>query len=295
MTKVSAIVSCYNGEKYLPAFLENCAAQSMAAQTEIVLVHNNPSPNELGIVKAFIEKHPALLNHIIVPREPLAVSTNRAIIAAKGEYVCIWNIDDLRTSNSLELMAKTLDSNQQTGFTYGDFTIVKNWLEKMGKPIVVPDFERKIFIFGMHLGPFYMWRKDLCEKIGYWDEQFKSGADFDYAVRLALESEGKKTQGLLGYYLDEGIGLSTGKTPWQPIERTVIELRYGIYQKLDFWYYTRAKKYRLNEILQSGKWYPLGDFVPHFKDFAQSRKLMVWAIMKYPFWILKRLFNKMTR
>ena len=293
--KVSAIVSCFNGQKYLPAFLDNCAAQTISARTEIILVHNNPSENEINIIHQFQEKHPGLINHIIVPREPLAVSTNRAIKVAAGEYVCIWNVDDLRTEDSLELMERTLDENPNNAFTYGDYIIVNQWQKTQGRKIITPEFEKLKCIQEMHLGPFYMWRKSLCATVGYWDEQFKSGGDFDYATRLAVESEGLKTRGLLGYYLDEGLGLSTGKTPWQPIERTVIELRFGVYHKLDFWYYNRAKKYRIVEILLDGKWFPLQNFVPHYRDFISNKINILWAVVKYPFWILQRIFSKLKR
>ncbi len=293
--KVSAITSVYKGEKYLAAFLANCSGQTIKNSLEIVLVHNQPSDKETEIVKQFQNQHPGLLNHIVVAREPLAISTNRAIKAAAGEYVCIWNVDDLRTPDSLEIMARTLDSNPKAGFTYGDYIIVRQWESKNGRLITEPEFEKKIFIQGMHLGPFYMWRKSLCEKLGYWDEQFKSGADFDYAARLALEAAGKKTNGLLGYYLDEGLGLSTGKTPWQPIERTTIELRFGVYKKLDFWYYNRAKKYRVNNILLDGQWYAVEHFAPSIQAATQSKFFVLYAIIRYPFWVLKRIYNKVAR
>lgn len=289
--KVSAIVSCYKGEKYLPEFLKNCAEQTLRSETEIVLVHNQPSETEARIVKNYQARYPGLVNYIVVPRESLAVSTNRAIKAAKGEYVCIWNVDDLRTPNSLELMAKTLDENQTTSFTYGDFIIVNNWKSQAGRLISTPEFDKRKFARSMNLGPFYMWRKSWCERFGYWDEQFKSGADFDHSVRLALESQGKKTHGLLGYYLDEGLGLSTGKTPYQPIERTVIELRYGIYHKLDFWYYNRAKQYNVHNLLQNGVWQPIERLAPHYRAFAENKALMVYATLRYPFWLIERAIN----
>lgn len=293
--KISAIVSCYNGAKYLPAFLKNCSGQTVVNYLEIILVHNQPSADEINIVKNFQQKYPGLINHIIVPREPLAVSTNRAMKAAAGDYLCIWNVDDLRTENSLALMAATLDQNPSLGFTYGDYIMVSRWQSQAGKLINTPEFEKKEFAEGMHLGPFYMWRKQLCQTLGYWDEQFKSGADFDYAVRLAIESEGKKTQGLLGYYLDEGLGLSTGKTPYQPIERTVIELRYGMYHKLDFWYYARTKSYRLSEVLEGEKWKNINSLAPHRHLYARSRFWMVYTFVSYPFWVLKRAINKLKR
>ena len=293
--RVSALVSCYKGEKYLSAFLQNAAEQTMRDTLEIVLVHNQPSEQEKTIVRQFQEKYPGLVNHIVVSREPLAVSTNRAIQAAAGDYVCVWNVDDLRTPNSLELMAQTLDKNPQVAFTYGDYIVVKQWLSTKGRQVNNPEFEKKEFVESMHTGPFYMWRKSLCQKIGYWDEQCLQGADYDYSCRLACESEGKKTPGQLGYYLDEGLGLSTRRGSLQPIERTFIELRFGIYSKLDFWYYTMAKKYDVERVLQNGIWVPVDVLAPHRKHYTQSRLWLVYAVGRYPFWILLRAYHYLKK
>ena len=54
----------------------------------------------------------------------------------------------------------------------------------------------------MYCGPFRAWKKVIHEKIGYFDEQLRSGADFDLMVRVAIVYKMKKTQGLLGYYLN---------------------------------------------------------------------------------------------
>ncbi|PJE60051.1 MAG: hypothetical protein COU85_00385 [Candidatus Portnoybacteria bacterium CG10_big_fil_rev_8_21_14_0_10_44_7] len=293
--KISALVSCFNGSKYLSEFLENCAQQTISNKTEIVLVHNEPSKEELETVKSFQKQYPGLINHIVVPKEPWDVSVNRAIKASQGKYVCIWNVDDLRVPDSLERMAETLDANPKVGFTYGDYIIVRKWQSQTGRLVVALEFEKNKFRQGMYLGPFFMWRKSLCGSIGLWDEQLRTGGDFDFAVRLAIVAEGKKTLGNLGFYLDEGLGLSTGRTPWQAIERTVIELRYGVYHKLDFWYYNRAKKYRILKILNGGVWYPLAKFVPSYKSFAENCFYILYAVFRYPFWLLRRVLNKINK
>ncbi len=294
--KVSAIVSCYNGAKYLPDFLENCAQQTIRDQTEIVLAHNDPSEKELSIVREFEGKYPNLIKHLAVSKEPLAVSMNRCIKNASGEYVCIWNIDDLRTANSLELMVQVLDNNPACSFTYGDFIIIKEWKSQTGKYIRTPEWDNhKRFVEGFPEGPFPMWRKYIHENLGYFDEQLKQGADYEFFARFSINHKGRKTKGLLGYYLDEGLGLSTKKATLQPVERTFIELRYGIYHKLDFWYYFRAKKYNLTQVLEDSKWKDLSVLEPNFIKYRENIFWLIYAIARYPFWILWRIFNKLRK
>ena len=73
-----------------------------------------------------------------------------------------------------------------------------------------------------------MFRKSLIKKSGLFDEQFTCGADYDLALRLVRNGEALFISDILGYYLNEGQGQSTKPNSKQPIERTVVELRYNV-------------------------------------------------------------------
>ena len=73
-----------------------------------------------------------------------------------------------------------------------------------------------------------MFRKSLIEKSGVFDEQFISGADYDLALRLVRNGKAHFMPDVLGYYLNEGLGQSTKPDSKQALERTAIELRYGV-------------------------------------------------------------------
>jgi len=100
----------------------------------------------------------------------------------------------------------------------------------------------------MILGPFFMFRKTAIEKAGVFDEQLVSGADFDLALRLAFNGKGLHIPEILGYYLNEGMGASTRPNSKQPLERTVIELRYGL-NVLEPHLIPEAKKYDVENII----------------------------------------------
>ncbi len=51
---------------------------------------------------------------------------------------------------------------------------------------------------GMILGPFFMVRRTLLDKTGWFDEQLKSGADFDLAMRMARCGKGMHIPMFLG-------------------------------------------------------------------------------------------------
>ena len=237
---------------------------------ELIICANEPSPVEEQFLWEFRELWEEQVKILVVPRESLYASWNRCLKAASGEYLAIANVDDLRTVNSLEIQMKALEKDRGALFCFGPFAIVNRFPSEVGAIINPREYDQWEFSRSMMIGPFFMWRKSTNPAIQYFDEQFKSGGDFDFAIRLALHGRGIKINNLLGYYLDEGSGLSTG-SELQPIERTVIELRYGIFDKLDASYLAKAKEYQIHRLQQQGQWISIKQFVPDYQGFIQER------------------------
>jgi len=226
MTKVSTITPCYNMGKYMRGFLDNLSTQTHK-DLEIVIDHNEPSDEEINLIEEYNKKYDNIFHIQVEGLDPIGISMNRCIEFATGDYLCIWNVDDLRTPDSIEVMAKALDDNPDIDFVYGNYTIVSNFGGTDGQYVDETGRESELTT-GMILGPFFMFRKSLIEKSGVFDEQLIQGADYDLALRLAFNGKGLHLPINLGYYLNEGLGQSTKPDSKQPIERTVIEMRYNI-------------------------------------------------------------------
>ena len=226
MTKVSTITPCYNMSKYMRGFLDNLSTQTHK-DLEIVLDHNDPSDEEVKLVEDYNEQYDNILHIKVEGVDPIGTSMNRCIEYATGDYLCIWNVDDLRTPDSIEVMAKALDENPDVDFVYGNYTIVPNFGGTQGQYVDETGREDELTT-GMILGPYFMFRKSILDKSGVFDEQLVQGADYDLALRLAFNGKGLHLPVNLGYYLNEGLGQSTKPDSKQPVERTVIELRYDI-------------------------------------------------------------------
>ncbi len=269
--QLSIITSCYRGEKYLSAFFERVSRQTIFSEIEIVFIANDPTEWERTIIESFQEKYPENIIYKEVAREPISVSMNRAIRASNGEYIFNWDIDDLRTDNSIELQYKTLSSNDDVMLTYGDFIITQELWSHHGTEIDSPEFERKEFVMSMHCGPFRAWKKSIHYTVWYFDEQLRSGADFDLMVRIATFFTMKKTYGLLGYYLNANTWLSTGgqKTffPLQARELNIINFRYNILSKIDF--FVPIRGYNIYNFLYQGQYISISQFwFPEKREFT---------------------------
>jgi glycosyltransferase involved in cell wall biosynthesis len=284
--RVSILLSVYRGERFLREYLENVLQQSVLDQVELSIVHNDPTESERNILDEYSLK--VRMVRCEVARENLYKSWNRAILQSSGEYVACWNVDDLRTVDSLEKMIFTLDRHTTVGWTYGDFVITNRFGSTSGAYVQAVEWTRALGSSGAIGGPFFMWRRNIVSKVGWFDEQLLSGGDFDYTVRLSMCTIGKRTATLLGYFLSEEKGLSTsGKL--QPIERTVIQLRYAIYQNFDWYYMLEALQYRISHVLQpGGVWTTIATCVPTYGDLMHARKGTAWRIPFYTIYAAAR-------
>lgn len=284
----SSITPCFRMKPYLKKFLEELPKQTIFDQIEIVLDHNEPDAEEIAWVKEFQAKYPGRINHIIVPKvDPIGTSMNRCIRQAKSDLVTIWNVDDLRTPRSMEIQVGLLD-NPAYGIAFGDYRVVRSFGATDGS-IVDNQPVGQEMTRSMITGPFFMFRKSLCEKAGMFDEQLKSGADFDLSIRLGFHAKAIATTELLGYYLNEGKGASTRPNSKQPMDRTIIELRYGIYDKIDYDYISFVNEFDVSNVIQEGVRVPVTSLVPDYAKIISDRK-STWLAKGRRKYILKKIF-----
>jgi hypothetical protein len=282
VTLVSILTPCFRGEPYLEGYFEAVLAQTALEQIEVVLVHNEPSPEELAIIASVNARHPGLVRHVVVPegwdpeqargaraRESVSRSMNRGVAAASGAFVALWNVDDVRLPDSVEAEARTLREHPDALMTYGDMVMVRRYGDTVGDLIASPEFDRATFMRGC-FGGFQMWRREALDLVGPFDEQLRSGADFDLWVRFAANGELVRTPQVLGYYLNAGTGLSTSADGLQPTERTVVELRYGILDKIEPRYLARASRYRVGELRIGDDWVSVEAYVPGLSGLLAS-------------------------
>ena len=226
MPKVSAITSIYKSEKYLEGYIKNVSKQKFK-DFEVHIDLNKPSEFERSKLSKFSKYNEKVKLNISESLKSMSASWNTCILNSNSEYICLWNVDDQRSKNSLKVMSEALDLNENIDIVYGHYYKIRNYKKIFGKLVDMSKSEHLLKV-GMILGPFFMFRRTLIEKAGYFDEQLVSGADYDFAMRILNHGKALYLKKNLGYFLDEGLGASTRPNSKQAIERTLVELRYGI-------------------------------------------------------------------
>jgi hypothetical protein len=103
----------------------------------------------------------------------------------------------------------------------------------------------------------------------------------EFSFRVAMKGLlMTRCEGLLGYFTDAAEGLSTGGGKRiSEIERTAIQLRYGVFDKIDPTLVKEANEYKLDTIKQAISWIPILNYLPELASYRKSRQAL-WILGK---------------
>lgn len=296
--RISVITSLYRCHHHLHRYFDAVSRLTNPDEVELLLIHNEPTHEEVSVIRDAMSRIPRLhIHHILVPhRESLYASWNRGMQLAQAEYIAIWNVDDIREPDSLQRQAATLDKHPEVAMTYGDIVGIQQPHERTGVYYHHPEFgsHPREFLRSFYSSCFPMWRKAVHEVVGYFDEQFRIVGDFDFQVRVARQFPLAKTQGLLGYYLEgDPKKLSSSYSDLER-ERTVIELRYGQFDKVNLVFLPAALlKHRILYILCGAERIAVPSVFPRYWSFVLSRiHLFVGSLVQLPWNVVRYIKNR---
>lgn len=274
--RLTLITTAFRSAPYLDAYCAGVAALINLQEIGVRLIMNDPDEAERRIAAKYSLRYPGVFCVEEVARESIGVSINRGLFEARTPYVAFIDVDDVRVPDSLARQMAVLDSNPRVDFTYGDFMIVPAQGIWEGERVTAPEFDRNEFTRSCFASPSQMFRRRLLERVGGIDEQLRSGGDYDFQIRAALSCTFARTPGLMVYYTKFPESRSASSSYLQPLERTMIELRYGLYDKTmslkGYPFVEEARSfYRLNEILLGGEWHSIEEFAAGYEALLASR------------------------
>lgn len=197
-SKVTALVSTYNAEKFIRGCLDDLLAQTLRTQNrlEIIVINSGSKQGEARILREYLARG-VDIQVITSLREPMYAALNRGIRMATGDYVTICNTDDRHAPYALERLATALDDNIETGLVYADCYVTPTENAVWGgdyklsaeAPYMTgrlnwPEFDARKLVEGYYLGPQPMWRRTLHAVVGAFDDNYIVAGDYEFGLRL---------------------------------------------------------------------------------------------------------------
>lgn len=189
--KVSILMNCYNGEKFVSQALDSVFAQTYD-NFEVIFIDNCSVDDSAKIASSYGDK-------VKIYKTPENMSLCRARVFAKqfitGDYFCVLDIDDLWMPDKLEKQVQFLDANKDFGAVYTN-TI---YFSGDGDKCLAYDSEMPSGdIFEPLLAGYFlsfetvMVRKSIMDEWNiYFDDRYNVSSDMEFFVKLSYRTKFK--------------------------------------------------------------------------------------------------------
>jgi len=192
---VTVIVPCYNEEATIALLLDAVYRQTWPInEIEVLIADGISTDNTRERIIEFKNRCPELEVHIIEnPLRIIPAALNCALRAAQGEYIVRLDAHSMPAPNYIERCLENLKNNM--GDTVGGIWQIEpgaeTWMAQAiaiaaAHPLGVGDARYR---YSHRPGevdtvPFGAFRRDLIEKIGYFDEELLTNEDYEFNARI---------------------------------------------------------------------------------------------------------------
>lgn len=195
--KISVITATWNSGKTIGDTLRSVLNQSYT-NVEHIIKDGGSKDDTLEICKNFEQKYYAdgdkgrTINILSDNDKGIYDAMNQGVKAATGDVIGILNSDDFYTSDDvLARVAEEFANNPKLEAVYGDIHFVKDEdLKKCTRYFSSRYFRPWALRFGfMPAHPSFYVRREVYEKYGLYDLNFRTSSDFEMMVRLFVKEK----------------------------------------------------------------------------------------------------------
>ena len=183
MPKVSIIMSVYNGEKFLKESVDSILGQTFK-DFEFIIIDDGSKDSSKSIIESYSDPR---INLISRENKGLTPSLNEGLKLARGKYIARMDADDVATPWRLEKQVEFLDSNPEIGLCGSWAIIINEEGEKIGEyklPTTKKRLKRVMFWHNPFIHPSIMFRKEIIQLVGFYNEKIKYAQDYEYWSRI---------------------------------------------------------------------------------------------------------------
>ena len=189
MPTVSVIMPAYNVERYLGEAIDSVLAQTYT-DFELVVVDDGSTDSSRTIAEHYRAEHPDRIVVVSQENRGLAGARNTALGVASGRVFALLDSDDGWAPTFLERQMRVLEAHEDVAIVSGN-AINRGGTED-GRPArAVPDARPApdlLTILRDEMAVFIMsvFRREVVDRVGGFDEEFRTNEDYDFWIRAAF-------------------------------------------------------------------------------------------------------------
>jgi len=194
--KVSVIIPVYNAELYIEEAINSCLHQNLGHfKVEVIAVDDNSSDSSVEILRKISDRYENVHYIRLTRNRGPAGARNEGIKKAKGQFIAFLDADDYMASNKLNSQLDYFHKNPSidliiTGLQEIDERgkKIRNFIQSF--PEGKYEQAKAIFLDKISsVTPTIVLRKDVMDRIGYFDEELIHFEDKEFLLRALKQSK----------------------------------------------------------------------------------------------------------
>lgn len=174
----SVITVSYNAAKCISETLESVLAQSIN-DLEVIVVDGGSTDGTVDIIRQFEAKFQGRLRWLSEPDKGIYDAMNKGISLAKGDFVNFLNCGDSYMPNALVSVSEEICLHRDAQVIYG----ISRFFDDDGEVRLIRENHLRLRDRNIcHQAIWY--RRELFDKFGVYDLQYRFMADYDMNIRL---------------------------------------------------------------------------------------------------------------
>ncbi|OOO00383.1 MAG: hypothetical protein ATN35_01350 [Epulopiscium sp. Nele67-Bin004] len=187
---ISIIVPTFNTPKqFLVEMVESVRNQTYSNWELCIADGASVNEETLSILKKYADNEPRIKVQFLEENYGISGNTNKCLEMARGEFVGIFDHDDLLTANALFEVVETINNNPNVDFIYTDEDKVDEKTKIFSDPHFKPDFSPDLIRHQNYICHFCVYRRQLIEDIGMFNSEFDGSQDHDLILRVIEQTE----------------------------------------------------------------------------------------------------------
>ena len=188
---VSIIMPVYNEEKNISRAIQSVLNQTYQ-KIELIIVDDGSTDSTPQIINDFKRTDDRIIYLRNLVNRGTTYSLNRGLRKAAGEYVARIDGDDWYCPKKIELQINFLERRKEYGIVGTFYILVTD--DKMAFKVNLPVTNEEILKKIAYRNPFahssIMVRREILDKVGYYDERYEYAQDYDLYFRILSVSKG---------------------------------------------------------------------------------------------------------
>jgi len=184
--KVSVVIPCYNGQRFIKESIESVISQTYR-ELEIIVVDDGSTDQTAKIVVSIGDSR---IKCLYTENKGVSSARNYGIKNSSGEFIALLDYDDLWLPGKIEEQVREIERSPDIALVYSLFYVI----DSLGKTIVQSsmvnskDILEDLLVIGNVIGPpsGTLIRNKIFNDIGGFDPKISTAADWDLWIRIAF-------------------------------------------------------------------------------------------------------------